>query len=196
MKLSTHGQSLFPIALMVLLVGLTFWLQRATEVKGGFSDSKLRHDPDYIVEKFTVRRFASTGALQNTLVAEKMVHYPDDETTFVVEPRVSLHSETRPTHLSARQGLVGPDAREVALTGNVRGIREASKTDSEIVFTTTHLAVFPDDEMVRTSAAVTIRQDASVIRGIGLEADNKTQVFQLLSQVSSTIDRKQRRSRP
>ena len=47
MKLIPRGQSLFPIALMSLLVGLTFWLQRATELKDNFSDSKLRHDPDY-----------------------------------------------------------------------------------------------------------------------------------------------------
>lgn len=195
MKLTTHGQSLFPVALMILLVGLTFWLQRASEVKDSFSDSKLRHDPDYIVERFTLRRFAPTGALQNTLVAEKMVHYPDDETTVVAEPRVSLLRETRTTRLSAKQGLVGPDAREVVLTGNVRGTREASRTDPEIVFTTTHLTVLPDDAVVRTAAAVTIRQEASVIRGVGLEADNKKQVYELLSQVSSTIEKK-RRPRP
>ncbi|MCB1892877.1 MAG: LPS export ABC transporter periplasmic protein LptC, partial [Rhodocyclaceae bacterium] len=38
--------------------------------------------------------------------------------------------------------------------------------------------------------AVTITQGASVVRGIGMEADNKTQVYQLLSQVNSTIEKK------
>ncbi len=196
MKFGIHNQSLFPVALMLLLVGLTFWLQRATELREGGSDSKLRHDPDYTVENFILRRFAPDGTLQNTLVAEKMVHYPDDETTVVLAPRVALHRESRTTRLSAKQGLVGADAREVELAGDVRGVREASNAEAEIVFTTTHLKVLPDSEVVRTSAAVTIRQDASLIRGVGLEADNKTQVFQLLSQVSSTIDKKQRRARP
>jgi lipopolysaccharide export system protein LptC len=193
MRLKLHAQSLFPIALMVLLVGLTFWLQQATAIKDGYSDSLLRHDPDYIVENFTVRRFAPTGGLQNTLVARKMVHYPDDETTVATEPRMSFFKGPRPTHLSATQGLVGPDAREVVLVGNVRGVREATATDPEIVFTTSHLTVLPDEEVARTTAAVTITQGASIIRGVGMESDNKTQIYQLHNQVNSTIEKKQRR---
>jgi lipopolysaccharide export system protein LptC len=184
------GQSLFPIALLTLLVGLTFWLQSATEVKGGFSDAKLRHDPDYFAENFTVRRFDGTGELQNMLVAKKMVHYPDDETTVVTEPRISFLKGPRPTRFSAQQGLVGPDAREIALVGNVRGVRAATAADPEIVFATTHLTVFPDDEVARTGAAVTITQGASVVRGVGMEADNKTQIYQLQSRVNSTIEKK------
>lgn len=192
MRLILRGQSLFPIALMTLLVGLTFWLQRATEVKDDFNDSKLRHDPDYYAENFTVRRFASTGGLQSTLVAKKMVHYPDDDTTVVTEPQMSFLKGPRPTHLTANQGLVGPDAREITLVGNVRGVRAATATDEAIVYASSHLTVFPDDEVARTSAAVTITQGASVVRGIGMEADNKTQIYQLLSQVNSTIEKKNR----
>jgi lipopolysaccharide export system protein LptC len=98
----------------------------------------------------------------------------------------------RPTNLTAKQGLVGPDAREIALVGNVRGVRAATATDPEIIFTTTHLTVFPDDEVARTTATVTLIQGASVVRGVGMEVDNKTQIYQLLSQVSSTIDKKRR----
>lgn len=186
------GQSLFPIALLALLVGLTFWLQSATEIKDGFSDGKLRHDPDYYAENISVRRFAPTGGLQNTLVAQKMVHYPDDDTTVVTEPRMSFLGGPRPTHLSAKQGLVGADAREITLVGNVRGVRAATAAEPEIVFATTHLTVLPDDEVARTSAAVTITQGASVVRGVGMEADNKTRIYQLLSRVNSTIEKKRR----
>ena len=188
-----RAQGLFPLSLLVLLLGLTFWLQRATEVDANFSDSKLRHDADYFAEKFIVRRYGPAGGLQNTLVAEKMVHYADDETTVVTEPRMSFLKGPRPTYLSAMQGLVAPDAREVTLVGNVRGNRVAVRDDPEIVFTTTTLTVFPDDEVVRTGAAVTLTQGPSVVRGVGLEADNKTQIFQLLSQVNSTIEKKKRR---
>jgi lipopolysaccharide export system protein LptC len=192
MKAKLPAQSLFPIALMIFLVGLTFWLQYATAVKEQYSDSLLRHDPDYIVENFTLRRFSPGGGLQNTLVSRKMVHYPDDETTVVTEPRISFLKGPRPTHLSAKQGLVGPDAREVELIGDVRVVRAASSTAAEIVFTTSRLTVFPDNEVARTTAAVTIIQGASVIRGVGLEADNKTQIYQLLNQVNSTIEKKRR----
>lgn len=186
------GQGLFPIAILTLLVGLTFWLERTTEMKIDGRDSKLRHDPDFFVENFKVRRFAPTGGLQSTLVAQKMVHYPDDETTVVSEPRMSFFKGPRPTHLSAKQGLIAPDAREVTLVGNVRGVREATKTDPEVVFITTHLTVLPENDIVRTNAAVTVVQGASVVRAVGLEADNKTKIIELLSQVNSTIEKKRR----
>ena len=193
MKLRT--QAVFPIALLLLLLGLTFWLKRATETQDIYSDSLLRHDPDYFAENFTVRRYSNTGALQSTLVAQRMVHYPDDETTIVTEPKMVFLKGPRPTTLTARQGLVSPDAREVTLVEDVRGVRTATATDPEIVFTTSHLTVFPDDEQVNTTAAVTITQGPSIIRGVGMEADNKTQIYQLHSQVNSTIEKK-RRLRP
>ena len=191
------GQGLFPIAILTLLVGMTFWLQSAMEIKAVDSDSLLRHDLDFFVEKFQLRRFAPSGELRSTLVGEKMVHYPDDETTIVSEPRMVFLKGPRPTRLSSKQALVAPDGREVAMVGDVRGVRDATEKDSEIVFTTSHLTVFPDDEIVRTTAAVTLTQDASIIRGVGLEGDNKTQIYQLLSQVNSTIEKKhQRLGRP
>lgn len=192
MKFKPRGQGLFQIALMTLLVGLTLWLQRAAELTDGFNDTLLRHDPDYYAENFTVRRFDSTGAVQNMLVAKKMVHYPDDDTTVATEPQMSFLKGPRPTRITALQGLIGPDAGEVTLVGNVRGVRAATATDPEIVFTTTHLTVFPDDEVARTNAAVTFAQGASVIHGIGMEADGKSQIYKLHNQVNSTIENKRR----
>jgi lipopolysaccharide export system protein LptC len=186
------SQSLFPIALLTLLLGLTFWLQSATEMKAGFSDSLLRHDPDYFAENFTVRRFDDTGGVQNMLVAKKMVHYPDDDTTELAEPHLTFVKGPSPFQLTARQGLIGADAREIALVGDVRGMRAATATRPAVMFTTSHLTVLPDDEIARTRAAVTITRGASVVRGIGMEADNKTQVFKLLGQINSTIESKRR----
>jgi lipopolysaccharide export system protein LptC len=193
MKFGVRGQGLFQIAMMGLLAGLTFWLQRATDLRDGASDALLRHDPDYFVENFTVRRFDATGNLQNMLTAQKMVHYPDDDTTLVTEPRMAFLKGTRPTHLAARQGLIGSQGGEIVLVGDVRGVRAATTTDPETVFTTSRLTVFPDDELARTDAAVTLVQGGSVVRGVGMEADNKTQVYVLHGQVSSTIEKRRRR---
>lgn len=184
-----RSQTVFPIALLLLLVGLTFWLKRATEAEGLFSDSLLRHDPDYFAENFTVRRFDKTGLLQNRMTAKRMVHYPDDDTSVVAEPKILFLKGPRPTHLSANQGLIASDAREVVLIGNVRSVREATQTDPEIVLTTSRLTIFPDDEVTRTDAAVTITQGPSIIRGVGMEADNKTLIYQM-NQVNSTIEKK------
>jgi lipopolysaccharide export system protein LptC len=192
MTIKPRGQGLFQIAVLGLLVGLTFWLQQATELPDGYRDTLLRHDPDYFAENFTLRRFDGTGSLQNMLMAKKMVHYPDDDTTLVTEPQMSFLKGPRPTRITAREGLIGPQGGEIALVGNVRGVRAATATDPEIVFTTTHLTVFPDDEVARTDAAVTLVQGASVIRGVGMDADGKSRTYRLHNQVNSTIEKKRR----
>jgi lipopolysaccharide export system protein LptC len=188
MKLRT--QSLFPVAILTLLAALTFWLERATHIEAPREDGRKRHDPDYMAEKFTVRRFGPTGALQNTLSAQKMVHYPDDDTTLASEPRLAYLGSLRPTQLSAKEGLIGADAQEIVLIGDVRAVRKGAGKDPDLVIASSTLTIFPDDEVARTSAPVVITQGKSVVHGVGLEADNKTAIYQLLSQVNGIIDKK------
>jgi hypothetical protein len=52
--------SLFPLAMLVLLAALTFWLNRV--IQGDNPRGPQRHDPDYWVEHFEVRRFNPTAS--------------------------------------------------------------------------------------------------------------------------------------
>jgi lipopolysaccharide export system protein LptC len=156
------------------------------------STGLLRHDPDYIAEKFNVNRFGPSGALLDTMSAEKMIHFPDNEKTEVTEPRLSHFGGSRPIHISAKQGIIGADAREVVLTQDVHVRRVGKSGEPDTELSTSALTIFPDDEVVRTAAPVTLSRGGSVLHGIGLEADNKTAIYKLLSRVSGTIEKSQR----
>ncbi len=198
-KLGLHSiQTLFPIAILTLLAALTFWLQRAAEIRAPRNTGLIRHDPDYSAEKFTVRSFGPNGDLKSKMAAEKMLHYPDDESTLVTEPRISNVTKDHTVLISARSGNIAADAREVVLTQDVRVIRQSTKlsekppitSEPPTVLTTSALTVLPDDEVAHTTWPVLITQGASVMRGTGLEADNKTAIYKLLSRVSGTIEKK------
>lgn len=180
--------SLFPLLLVGVLAGLTFWLQRVTEPDAADRSGRMRHDPDFIVEHFTVRRFGPEGSLQHTVQAPRMVHYPDDESTTVTNPQVAFH-RTPPSHLSADSAWLSKDAKEVRLEGNVRVVRAGDGTPDTVV-TTTQLNVFPDEETARSDAAVTITHGLSIVNGTGLTVDNKTSTSQLLGPVRGIIYRK------
>lgn len=183
-----HSGSLLPLLLVAVLAGLTFWLQSVSEPGSSDRSGKSRHDPDFIVERFTVRRFDTGGGLQHTLASSRMEHFPDDDSTVVTEPRITFH-RTSPTQLSANSAWVSKDAKEIRLEGNVRLVRSAADSLATVV-TTTRLSIFPDDEVARTNTAVTIEQGRSVINGTGLVADNKIQTTTLLGPVRGTIVRK------
>jgi lipopolysaccharide export system protein LptC len=183
-----HAGSLFPLLLIGVLAALTFWLQRVSEGPAGDRSGRNRHDPDFIIDNLSLRTFGSAGQLQHTLKAERMMHYPDDDTTTVAAPRVMFHS-TPPTQLSADRALVSKDAVQVRLERNVRLVRGGRDGSLPLEAATERLDVVPDLETASTDVPVTITQGRSVVTGRGLVADNKTRQTMLFGPVRGTIHR-------
>ncbi|HEX8962120.1 MAG TPA: LPS export ABC transporter periplasmic protein LptC, partial [Rhodocyclaceae bacterium] len=147
-------------------------------------------DPDYIVDHFTVRRFDETGTLQHFLVGEKMLHYPDDDSTEVLAPRLT-YFRTPPVHVSSNTAWLDKDGKHVKLEGNVRVIRDGLDGSPSTEIDTSVLYAIPDDEFAHTDAPVTITQGQSVMHGSGMETNDKTQISILYGRASGTIYKKQ-----
>ena len=182
-----RAASLFPLAMLVLLAALTFWLNRV--IQGDSPRGPLRHDPDYWVERFEVRRFDPEGKLQHTLVADKLLHYADDDTTVVTTPHITYHQQP-PSEITARMAYVGQDGKEVDLVDDVRVIRHGAAGDSPpTVIETRTLKVFPDDEKGRSSDPVVIPRGRSFMKGSGLDIDNRSGITVLRGRVTGTLHR-------
>ena len=182
-----RAASLFPLVMLLLLAALTFWLNRV--IQGDNPRGPQRHDPDYWVERLEVRRFNVEGKLQHTLVADKLLHYPDDDTTIVTTPHITYHQQT-PSELSARMAYIGRDGKEVDLVDDVRVIRHGTLGDSPpTVLETKTLKVFPDDEKGRTNDPVVITQGKSIMHGTGLDIDNKSGITVLRGRVTGILHR-------
>ncbi|MBV2235870.1 MAG: LPS export ABC transporter periplasmic protein LptC [Sterolibacterium sp.] len=178
---------LLPLVLLALLAGGTFWLERASRLDEGTNDGKLRHDPDFVVDNFTTRRFDLEGRLQHTLRAARMLHYPDDDTTEVTTPQVVYALRNPPLYLNARQAWISPEGKEVRLVDDVRMVRAAGINQAELVMETAELHVYPDEETARANTPVTLLQGGSRLHGSGLEANNLTQKFMLLGRVHGSL---------
>lgn len=187
-----RSTSWLPLVLVGFLAALTFWLERVAQFGGEPSHAKERHDPDFYVEQFRVRRYDDDGSLLNTLVAEKMLHFPDDDTTKVIGPRLTY--EHRPqTEVTAKTAWLDKDGKHVRLDDDVRIVRAGENAAPDTVITTSVLYVTPDNEYARTDAPVTITQGQTVIRGGGATVDNKGRVSVLSGRVNGTIYRNQKK---
>lgn len=180
------GAALFPIAVMALLAAGTFWLDRATQIEDGGRDGKHRHDPDYIVDNFNVRRFDESGKLQHFLVGQKMLHYPDDDSTEVIAPRLTYY-RTPPVRIFSNTAWLDKDGKHVKLDGDVHVIRDGSDGNPPTEIATSVLYAVPDDDFAYTDAPVVIRQGQSVMNGTGMESNNKSQISVLFGRASGTI---------
>lgn len=186
--MKTRASTYFPIVLLVLLAGATWWLERVVELTEPQAPGKSRHDPDAVVERFTVTRFDPEGKLSSTLNAARMVHFPDDETTELDTPRVvQLPKDSPPVRIRADRGTVSKDGDEVHMYDNVVVTRDASADRPELRVTTTYLHVWPKDEVARTPEPVTITEGDSRLAGVGMEVRAKSREFELHSRVKGSF---------
>lgn len=176
-----------PLLLLAFLAALTFWLDRAVQPPALTRDVAARHDPDYVVEKLTALRMDPAGRVRQTLYAEKMTHYPDDDTTFLERPRLVAHNVGKaPVTISSREALVSGDGESVHFRHDVRVVRAPFQNASEMVMTTSYLNVIPDQDIARTDQPVRITDANTVVDAVGLELNSDTRVLKLQSRVRGT----------
>ncbi|KAB2920973.1 MAG: LPS export ABC transporter periplasmic protein LptC [Dechloromonas sp.] len=181
---------LFPIVLVVLLAGLSFWLQRAVDIEEPRHDGNLRHDPDAIAENFTVRRFDANGQVKYLLTAPYLVHYPDDDSSELRSPTlVNYRPDAPPVTFSALNAKVSAKGETVFLWDDVRAARAATAERPELLARMPDLTVQPDLGTAFTNSPVEITMGQSWLKGVGAQLDNNTATFVLQSQVTGVYVR-------
>lgn len=174
----------FPVGLVFLLALLTFWLDRMVQPGGAKKDGSGRHDPDYWVENFTASRMGPDGVPKHVLTAGRMTHYPDDDSTDLVRPRLTnFPVGVPPTHIQAQAGKVSSNGEQVWLTDQVKVTREAGRGASELTVTTNYLHVIPDKNFVQTDREVVMHNADTDVSATGMELDGKTRIIKFLSRV-------------
>lgn len=190
MKFIGRWHALYPLVMIGLLAALTLWLNRAMNFEPLRQDGKLRHDPDYMVDNLNGKRFDEQGKLQYSLVADHMVHFADDESTELTNPRVLHLGRGTPLHITALRADLSKDGKVVTLKDNVKLVRDATKDKPQMTLTTTILTVLPDDEFASTAAPVTMTHGKSVVNGTGFEYNNITAVAVLKANVRGVLQPK------
>ncbi|HEX6736535.1 MAG TPA: LPS export ABC transporter periplasmic protein LptC [Azonexus sp.] len=184
-----QGQ-LFPIILVALLAGLSFWLQRAVDIEESRRDGKLRHDPDAIAENFVIRRFDDNGQLKYRLTAPYLVHYPDDDSSELSSPTLVNYRPDAPSiTFSALNAKVSAEGETIFLWDEVNVLREATAERPAMHARMPDLTVQPDLGIAFTNSPVEITMGQSWLKGIGAHLDNNVSTFVLQSQITGVYIR-------
>lgn len=177
----------FPLLLLAALAALTFWLDSFVRPPPAASSGAMRHDPDYIVNGLSAVRMDENGSVKYSLSAERMVHYPDDDTTHLSRPRfVSYATAQAPVTITSREGLVSSEGENIYFHDDVVVTRAPYAKRSALVVRTEYLHVIPDSHIAKTDRPVTITDAHTTVHAVGLELNSETQVLRLLSRVKGT----------
>ena len=179
----------FPLLLMLALAALTFWLERTVREEEGVLPALRRHDPDYVVDKLAHTRFNVQGIVESTLAAAKMIHYPDDDSTDLVAPRVvqSKPNEPRVT-LTADRGTLSQDGSEMFLYDNVFMLRDGLPGEPGSQLRTNFLHLISARSLVRSDREVQVTEQGRSLVARGMEYDNQTRQLTLHAQVRGTFE--------
>lgn len=179
---------MFPLLLMLALAAASLWLERAVQAPERDSSGKSRHDPDFVAEEFGITKIGASGRPEYILSAARMLHYPDDESTDIVAPSLVQHRDNAPrVVIRADRGVISKNGAEASFRGNVVVVREADRGRGELRVQTEYLRIVPDRDLASSDKQVIITEGRSRLSGVGLEFNNQTRQFVLLSQVRGTF---------
>jgi lipopolysaccharide export system protein LptC len=183
-----------PALLLGALAALTWWLDAQVQAPVPHANANARHDPDLFLTNFRAERFDERGQVREALTAERAEHHPDDGSVDFVRPTLTLTAPEQPQFtVTALQGWISGDQDVATFRGNVQADRAASvpgqrgPSAGPMRLTSDFLRVFPDDERVETDQPVTIEEPRGIIRGVGMDFDNRTRMLHVKSGVRGSF---------
>jgi lipopolysaccharide export system protein LptC len=144
-----------------------------------------------MVSNFTTTTYNQDGVAESVFSAEKMIHYPDDDSTDLVAPRM-LQSKPKEPRMTVRaeRGTLSRDGDEIYLYDSVLLVREADAERPEARMTTSFLHVVRDRSLARTDREVLIEEDHRSLAGRGMEYNYQSGQMLLHSAVRGRFEAK------
>ena len=175
-----------PLLPLIGLLGVTYWLNLQVQPGTAKPDRSKLHDPDAIVENFSATSLNEKGVPSFIMAAKRMLHYSDDDSTTLEEPRVTMLSPGQPAiHAAAKHAIISSKGDEVILQDGVEMQRAANKRQGGFELQTDYLRIIPKQNLVDSDRPVTIVDAHNIVHAVGMELDNNTRILKLLSQVTS-----------
>jgi LPS export ABC transporter protein LptC len=169
---------------LVAVAGLSTWLALRGHLPSVPVGTNIQTQPDYLLRQAVITRFTTTGARRYVLVAQQIVHMPQNNISILTTIGFDYFPQTAtPWHLNADTGWLSRHDTHLKLAGNVKA-HQVSAPDP-LRFTTTEVTVLLPTERLYSKAHVTLHQGQREMQGTGLEADLKTGTLSLLKDVTS-----------
>jgi len=181
------------IALLLSLTGLASWLQQNSETEIDSAEKKKtvkKHSPDYFMEDFTITSMNEKGKPRSILTSAKMLHFPDDDSTELDQPFMTMIAENgKPWKIKSDRGWVASNNKLVLLSGNVRIDRLSGPNNRPVKLFTDKLRIHPELDFAETDRPVTMISNKRKTTAIGMRAYVRKGKLQLLDDVHVSYEK-------
>jgi len=181
------------IVLLLSLTGLASWLQQSSDGDAELIEGKKlkkKHTPDYFMEDFTITSMNEKGKPRSILTSAKMLHFPDDDSTELDSPFMTMIAETgKPWKIKADRGWVASNNKLILLSGNVRLDRVSGPNNRPVKLFTDKLRIHPELDFAETDRPVTMISNKRRTTATGMRAYVRKGKLQLLDDVHVSYEK-------
>lgn len=188
-RIIEQASSYLPLLLMAFLALGTWWLVKNTPLADEPQQAApLKHDPDYQMSHFVVRRFAADGRMRAQIEGDSMRHYPDTDTLEIDNVRVrAIAPDGHVTLANARTALSNGDGSEIQLHGGAHIVRQGFDGEDPVEFRGEFLHAFLNTERVRSHLPVTVTRGSTEVHADTMDYDNLERVVQMNGRVTASF---------
>jgi lipopolysaccharide export system protein LptC len=169
-----------------ILTGWSAWRQRDRAPDATAEDNGV----DYVLYNFEMAALnKDTGKVSVTLRAPEMHRDRVDLISHITTPLFLIpDNNDQEWTLRSKTGWLSPKGEELRMRENVMGDSPTTGNIPPTTFRTESLDVFPQQNLAKTTAPVSMSRPGIMQTGVGFEANLKTQQYQLLSQVKTRYE--------
>ena len=124
---------------------------------------------DYYMAEFSTRKFDADGQIEYIVHGDTLAHYPDDDRSEVVAPRIELHRPDATWQIESRTGRFDTDPGLFTLEGDVVVNRQRAGS-APVTIKTTSLTVSTDTNVVNTDQVIEILAPTWRLQATGLSS--------------------------
>lgn len=187
MRVQPKGNWFFPVSLALLLGGVSFWLDRITDVKT-VEIPLSPNEPKYEIKSIEGERFDTAGRRSETITAQRAWQFPQQTVIHIARPTLLLYDQGRLLYsLKADEALYHSDNKQVDLMRNVMWHKNSRGDEPEASLQTSKLWVDTQTQVVKTNAPVQYQYGLSHGSANGFEYSKTHKFLNLPSRVKAII---------
>ncbi len=187
-----------PLLLMALLASGTWWLVKNTPMPDGVDElAPPRHEPDYQMKNFDLRRVGVDGLVRVHLEGRELRHYPDTDTLEIDGITLrSFATDGSLTLATANRAISNSDGSEVQLLGGVHVRRfDAAATGQprsgpKLEIRGEFLQAFANTETLRSHLPVRINYGGAELKAQSFEFEYLTSRLSFGGRTQAHLDAK------
>lgn len=140
------------------------------------------NQPDSFMEDVIAIVMNKLGNPSLKIESPKMIHYSENDKTELMTPHIVVFRESpQPWHINANRAVTKQGVNEITFWDNVV-IHHLPDTDNPMTTLRTKvLTIFPNEQLAKTSEAITVTQPDLIVHAIGMLANWNLGTIKLLS---------------